>query len=154
MTELKAGQQYLVSNIRFLSKDLLIEAEQRIDKFTIPASVDEIQEWLEDYGIEATDEQALVIYVRSRLFYYFDMMYDYQLLETNVHLNERYGHLVVADTADHKYAEYTTATIDIHVPDVFVCELCTDDIAFAENDTEQALFENMIHALPISIDIR
>lgn len=154
MTELKVGQQYLVTNIQFKHKDYqtVVPGYQRFDDFKVPTNVNEIHEWLEDYGTKITDKSALALYIRSILFYNFEMTYDFQLLkELPVPEQFKFGHITYADLADHNYADYKLATVSIEVPIMHLCTLCADDIMFANNDIEQALYENMIHNLPIDI---
>lgn len=154
MNEIKVGQQYLVTNIKFKHSSIgtVIPGYQRFHDFKVPADVNEIHEWLIDYGTEITDKSAYTSYIRSILFYNFEMTYDFQLIkELPVPAAFQFGYPTYADLADHKYADYKPATVSIEVPIMHLCTLCADDIMFAGNDVEQAIFENLMHNLPIDV---
>jgi hypothetical protein len=155
MQEMQAGQQYLVTNIKFTKAgyETVTAGYQRIDEFKIPAVLDDMHGWLDEYDHTCSDKIALAIYVRTLLFYNFEMTYDFQHIKDLPVSNDFVITIpAVPDIVDHKYTEYTTATVDITIPTAYIATLSADDIEFG-NDIEQALFENMLRQLQIDLNV-
>lgn len=150
-----AGKQYLVTNIRFESKakEIIKSGHQRVE-FQVPEDTNEIHSWLYDFDITCSDKIANAIYIRSRLFYYWNMTYDFKLIK-DLPVADVYQVNVptFADIADIDNVEYKTVTADITIPAAYIATLSTNDILFADNDVEQALFENMLMNIVIDFNV-
>lgn len=154
--EMKPGQQYLVTNIKFtkVGHNPIVAGNNTVDDFELPKTVNEIHEWLADFDIECHDKTALAIYVRSRLFYYYELNFDYypiNLLENA--LDFLIDQPCFPDIADHEYAEMTTARVDINIPKAHIATLLNADVEFANGNVEQALYESMLRQLQVDIDV-
>lgn len=157
MSQMSIGQQYLVTNIKFTHSQYgTIQAgNSSFDEFKIPVTVFEIHDWLSDLDYEkCSDKVAYALYIRSIMFYHFEMSYDLQLIkELPVSNAFQIDYPTFADLADCTYSEYTTAKVDFTIPTAYIATLSAEDIEFADNDIEQAIFENAMRNLPIEINV-
>jgi hypothetical protein len=151
------GQQYLVTNIRFVKNEneIVTSGKQKLFDFKIPADTKEIHGWLEDFDYLLSDKTALALYVREQLFNAYDIRYDFQLIKELPMSNDyAIDELHIIDVFDQQYDSYTTATVSLNVPTAYIANLSADDLMFAGIDgIEQAIYENMLRQLHLDIKV-
>jgi hypothetical protein len=145
--------KYLVTNIQFNQ----FKGKQTVSDFKMPADINEIKEWINEHynGLQFTDNEMYAIWIRSVMFYNYETTYDFIKIDDNVQFNKNdRPNLWLADLADLKFENSITATVDISIPDMFIADLTAENLDFANNDIEQAIFENMLDNLYIDIKVK
>jgi hypothetical protein len=155
---LETGKQYLVTNIRFtdgqFSQDINT-GKNVVDEFKVPASTDLINAWLHEFDYESfSDKSAYALFIREVLFNNYNVKYDFQLIKELPMSNAWViDELHIIDVFDQKYPDYTKAAVEITVPNAYIANLSADDLLFADNDVEQAIYENMLNQLHLDINV-
>jgi hypothetical protein len=154
--EVGIGKQYLVTNIRFEKNEneIITNGKQKLFDFKIPASTEDIHGWLAEFDYKLSDKTALALYVREQLFNAYNVEYDFQLIKQLPMSNDFVvDELHVIDVFDQRYDNYTTATVSLNVPTAYIANLSADDLDFADNIIEQAIYENMLRQLHLDIKV-
>lgn len=144
---------YLVTNIQFTNRKTqqVIERCEAYKEFKLPADINGIQEWLLDYDYKVSNEDAYAAWLRSVLFYNYKVTFEYT--ETGMTADKSESGLWLADLADFQYDGCITKTVVISVPSLIHVEIDEHDITTIADGVEQAIYEQLLQRLPLTITV-
>lgn len=133
---------YLVTNIEF--KELR-------PAMRVPVDAAGIQKILQSAYHGVSDEKALLIYVRSYLFFKYTVSFNYQVIGELPYVEPDWQEFY-ADVADMKLTDSKIQPLTVVMPQHFVASIRDDNMPLTDT-IRHSIFEHLLHFLPIDITL-